>query len=208
MRIPLYLPACKNCNLKNQTWIGLHDHYLNYTCKCGYDQSGSIAPSITVGYKGLYRSEYECNNTHDYSLSMVFSAMAFEWELTRLIKKWKSIESLETGEYKPSEKIEEEIRKLKTIYDKTKATGKLLYPKGFENYVKQDVELRTRLKNFPSLKLETLISDFQRNLFWPRNRIVHYGYDGYGREDAIKSYNIAYLGLVILNSMDNYRRKS
>lgn len=190
------------------TWINLGDNSINFTCKCGYDQSGSIDPSITVGYKGLYRSEYELNNTNDYSLSMVLSAMAFEWELTRLLKKWKSIEALESRDYKPWEDLEDEIRKHKNIYDKTKATGELLYPKGFENYVKQNVEFRKTLDNFPSLKLETLIKDIQINLFWPRNRIAHYGFDGYKRQDAIKSYNIAYLGMLILNSMDNYKRKT
>ena len=207
MKIPLYLPPCKNCNSQNLVWVNLNDNYLNHLCQCGYNQSGAIDPSVTIGHRGIYRSEFEYNNTHDYCLSIVFAAMAFEWELTRLFRKWTSIESLGSGEYLSPEQIEQRLIKHRSIYDKVKTTGKLLYPEGLDKYIKIDRELHQTLEGFPSLSLENFIVDFQENLFWPRNRIIHSGFDEYNREDAKKCYNIARLGITILSSMDQYRKK-
>ena len=79
--------------------------------------------------------------------------MAFEWELTRLFQKQTSINAPELGEYLEPEQIEKEMKKHRTIYEKTKATGKLLYPEGLEKYVKDNAELRKTLDHFPSIIL-------------------------------------------------------
>jgi hypothetical protein len=60
-------------------------------------------------------------------------------------------------------------------------------------------------QGFPGLSADSLIKDFEENLFWPRNSILHVAYDGYTRNDAIKSYNLAQLGLLILDTMDKNR---
>lgn len=203
MKIPLELPDCELCRKSNIVWIRLHDSSFNFRCSCGADLSGSLGADITVGHRGLYRSRYELMQNNDHILSMVFSATALEWELVRLYRKWHEINALEEGQDISIEEIETELRKNNKIYDKIKKTGKLLYPQGFEIFVCDSSELKNIVEQgFPSLSLNSLINDFERVLFRPRNRILHFSYDGYSKEDAIKSYNIAQLGILILNTMD------
>ena len=138
---------------------------------------------------------------------MVFSAMAVEWELVRLYRKWHVINALEEGQDITIEEVEASLRKNIKIYDKIKKTGKLLYPQGFEKFVCDSSELKNIVEQgFPNLSLNSLIKDFEKNLFRPRNRILHFSYDGYSKEDAAKSYNIAQLGVLILNTMDKYKQ--
>jgi len=203
VKIPLELPDCDRCRKSNTVWIRLHDTSFDFRCSCGEELSGSLGVGITVGYKGLYRSRYELMQNDDPILSMVFSATALEWELVRLRRKWLEINALDEGQDISIEEIEKSLRRHLKIYDKIKKTGKLLYPQGFEKFVCDSSELKNVVQQgFPSLSLDSLIKDFEENLFWPRNRILHFSYDGYAKDDAIKSYNIAQLGLLILNTMD------
>ncbi len=206
MKIPLELPDCYRCRKSNIVWIRLHDTSFEFYCSCGEDLSGPLGQDITVGYKGLFRSRHELMQNDDHLLSMVFSAASMEWELVRLYKKWLQIDTLEAGQEISIEAIEALLRKNSKIYDKIKRTGSLLYPQGFEKFVWDSSELKNIVEQrFPSLSLDSLIKDFEENLFWPRNSILHSAYDGYTRNDAIKSYNLAQLGLLILNTMDKSR---
>ena len=56
-----------------------------------------FALDFTVGYKILAKSEYELSARRDFSMSIVFAAMSFECELSRLFGKWTSIESNLSG---------------------------------------------------------------------------------------------------------------
>lgn len=207
MKIPLHLPPCDKCGSENYVWINLNDDSFEYCCACGEDLSGSLSSDITTGFKGLYRSEYELLKNEDYILSMVFSAIALEWELVRLHNKWVHINTLDENRDISTEELEEMWRKHRNIFERIKETGRLLHPKGFEKYVAESKELRSTVEmGFPSLSIDSLIKDVHEKLFLPRNRILHFSYMDYEREDSIKSYNIAHLGLVILNSMDKNRR--
>lgn len=206
MKIPLNLPPCDNCHSKNRVWIQLHDSSIKYKCSCGENLSGYLE-DMTVGSKGLCRSYYELMENNDHILSMVFSATALEWEIVSLHNKWTEINALEAGKDISTEELESILRRYRTIYDKLKETGKLLYPHGFEKYVEITKDLKDTIdKGFPSLSLDTLIKDFQEKLFWPRNSILHFANTNFKRQDAITSYKIAELGIVILNSMDENRR--
>ena len=141
MKIPLYLPICKKCNSQSYAWINIHEYYVNFKCSCGNDLSGALDASVSIGFKGLYRSEYELNKRKDHILSIVFSALAFEWEVTRLHNKWIHIDALDHGVFLTAEKIEDGLKKYRTIYDKIRATGYLLHPVGFEKYARHDHEL-------------------------------------------------------------------
>jgi hypothetical protein len=88
-----------------------------------------------------------------------------------------------------------------------KKTGKLLYSHGFQKYVEKTENFKDTVdKKFTSLSLDNLIKGFQEELFWPRNRILHFANTDYERQDVEKSYDIASLGITILNSMDEHRR--
>jgi hypothetical protein len=209
MKIPLELTTCNRCQKRNIVWIRLHDTSFVFHCSCGEDLSGYLSVDITVGYKMLIRSHYELMQNDDHLLSMVFSATALEWELVSLYKRWYEIGALEEGKEISVDEIETLLRKSNKIYDKIQRTGKVIYPQGIERFVRDSSELKNIVQQgFPSLSLDSLIKDFEKNLFWPRNRILHSAYDGYSKSDAFKSYNIAQLGLLILNTMDKSRIKS
>jgi hypothetical protein len=206
MKIPLELPECYRCRKSNIVWIRLHDASFEFRCCCGEDLSGPLGQDITVGYRGLFRSQYELMRNDDHILSMVFSAACVEWEICELYKKWLQIETWEADQEISIEAIEALLRKHSKIYDKIRKTGVLLYSQGFEKFVRNSGDLKNIVeRGFPSLSIDSLLKDFVENLFWPRNRILHFAYDGYAKNDAIKSYNIAQLGLLILNTMDKNR---
>ena len=206
MRIPLHLPPCPECGKRIYVWINLHDTSSENKCACGNDRSGSLSSDITVGFRALYRSHYELAETKDYPLSMVFSAIAVDWELCRLFCRWTEISALEKGYSLTDKALEKMFRKYRTVFMKFKETGKLMYPQGFEEFIKLSPEFRETVeKGFPSLRLETLFNDFTEKLFWPRNRILHLADTNYGEQDAIRSFNIAQLGLLVLQAMDKYK---
>lgn len=61
-------------------------------------------------------------------------------------------------------------------------------------------------KGFKSIRVGTLAADFQQHLFWPRNKVLHWGDAKNSCEGAAKCYSIANLGLTILREMDLHRR--
>ena len=206
MRIPLNLPTCDKCGAENYAWVNLHDDSIEYRCSCGEDFSGSIS-DITVGYRALYRSEYELLKNNDYSLSIVFSAAAFEWELRSLHNKWLNIEYLSEGKEISDKELDDIFRKNSRIVDKITAAGKMLYPEGVERFVTDRDELKKIIEEgYPSLTINDFINSIKEQLFWPRNRIIHSFYSEYDRPTAIKCYNVARLGLFITHSMDQYKR--
>ncbi len=85
----------------------------------------------------------------------------------------------------------------------------LMDARGFTQFVKETEDLReTIVEGFPSLDIDNLATSFQKNLFWPRNRILHLGYSNYKEGDAFRSLNIAVLGLRILEVMDRNEQKT
>lgn len=206
MRIPLHLSPCTKCGKRTYVWINLHDTSFENICRCGEEHSGFLASDITVGFRALYRSQYELVETEDHILSMVFSATAVEWDLYRLFQKWMGISAMESGYQVSDETLDEMFRKHKTIFNKFKETGKLMYPQGFEKFVRLSPEFRDTVeKGFPSLQIESLIDDIREMLFEPRNRILHAACIEYDEKAAWRSYNIAHLTLLVLQGMDKYR---
>ena len=72
-----------------------------------------------------------------------------------------------------------------------------------EKFIQNDSGLSTNIKNdFPSLDVNKLAENFQKQLFWPRNRVLHLGYSDYTNQNAKKCFNIALLGLQIFEKME------
>jgi len=96
--------------------IHLNDSTPAWVCSNGHSNQGMFALEITVGYKILAKSEFELASRRDYSMSIVFAAMAFECELSRLFGKWTNIElgMSNLPELKEVE-IEERLRKMARI---------------------------------------------------------------------------------------------
>jgi hypothetical protein len=122
----------------------------------------------------LARAGYEYRAQTDYSMTIVFSAMAMECELARLFKKWMDIESLNRGQAPDDRAIEEAYRRLgSNVADRIEAVAILLDPRGLYEFVKSSKEWNTTITDdFPSLNVGSLARDLQQALFWPRNRIL------------------------------------
>jgi len=162
----------------------------------------------TKGWRILERSKEYYLDLADYSTSIIFSAMAFEAELARLYFKWRDIDVMRTETRRPSEEeLEDEYRRLgSTIADRIERVALLLDHRGIDEFARGS-DLTDRIdEGYPSLNVGSLSADFQSSLFWPRNRILHAGYTGYGPEDAVRAHNIASLGLALLKRMDLARR--
>jgi len=205
MKYPLPM-ECHECSMKSTVWAELHETLLNEKCPgCGYEQTSLIITNITIGEKLLERSRFELSEKHDYTLSIVFSATAFECELSDCYYKWRLSKSIDRLEAPPSdEEIEEMLRRFYNIVAKIEGASKFACPDGFAGFVKSVNELKNTVnENFPSLNVDSLAKSFQEKLFWPRNRILHSGKtDQYQESDAIKCFNIARLGIEILKQMD------
>jgi hypothetical protein len=104
--------------------------------------------------------------TNDPSLAIVFSAMAFECELSRLFFKCKEIDGLENGSQISDDDIEEELRQFSNIKNKIEKVISLLDQTGITGFVESTSELKDIIDNdFPSLKSRDLSQGFQRQLF-------------------------------------------
>ena len=82
-----------------------------------------------------------------------------------------------------------------------------MHPAGLEGFVTSTPDLVAQITN-PSLRIGNLSLDFQKVLFWPRNRILHLGYSRYGLEEARRSLNVAELAINIIKRLDEKKRYS
>ena len=203
MKTPLFV-KCECCGKDNYINYVLNDTDVKSTCKCGNRFSYSLGSEFTIGERILERSKYELLINEDYNLSIIFSAMAFECELSHLYFKWGSISNNISDQ-----ELEKSLRKFGNIKNKIQKASKLIYSAGFEKFIRNDSKLFNNIKNdFPSLDVDKLIESFQQQLFWPRNRVLHLGYSKYKEDDAKRCFNIAKLGLQIFDRMNKYKSNS
>jgi hypothetical protein len=211
MRVRLELP-CQWCKTRREVDVELSATWWEWTCpECQAPNSLLTSTEFTIGRRVLARATEEYLSRADYTMTIILSAMAFEAEMARLFVKWTYIDALKdalvTMTVPDDEAIEEGYRRLgRTVADKIEAVAKLMNPNGIDAFVAGH-ELGQRIgTEFPSLNVGSLAADLQRGLFWPRNRILHAGFTGYTKEDAIRCYNIALMGISILLALDQDRR--
>jgi hypothetical protein len=175
---------------------------------------------MSVSWLMLAKANHEFRTREDYSMTILMSAMAVEAELARVFFKWTQIDWLEgakSGQDRSGwgavprsqpERLEDEYRRLGTrIAQKIERVGEFLHPAGIDEFVKADDELRQKIETgYPSLTIGSLAESFQQSLFRPRNRFVHSGYVDHTKDEALRCYNIASLGVEILARMDDARR--
>ena len=206
MKTSLRIP-CVECGVTEPVDIRLHDHSPKWICSKGHHNHGYFSLDFTIGYKILGKSEYEFSSRQDFSMSIVFSAMAFECEISRLFGKWKGIEAgLRDGTILRDEDIETELRRYGSVSRKIEETCRLMSPEGLDDFVRDRDDLKGAIDNrFPSLRIGSLAEGFQKTVFWPRNRILHFGYTEYTQADAARCYSIASLALGLLNELDKLK---
>lgn len=206
-KAPLPL-QCHNCKEPCTHKVHLDQSSFDWVCpKCGFEHSAFLGLDIAVGVLLLEKCRYELIQENDFSMAVVFAAMAFEAELSRLFIKWKAIECIPTGRELDREKCERELRHFNTTSRKIEGVSQFLVHSGIDDFVRSKPDLRTQITTgFESVRVGTLAADFQQYLFWPRNKVLHWGDVKNSHEDAVRSYSIANLGLTILHEMDLVRR--
>ena len=124
----------------------------------------------------------------------------------RLHFKWSDIAASQSRKQVSDPELEELLRRYRSIDVKILEVCKLIDPLGFEGFVKSSTELcQTITEGLPSLNLESLALDFQQKLFWPRNRVLHLADTSFNKADGQRCFNIATLGLRILEKLDKKR---
>ncbi len=207
MKIPLAV-RCVECDSDNTVQIDLADSSLDFRCsQCDYQNLGAFDLRFTIGDRLARRAIYELRKNHDPSLSIVFAAMAMDCELSRLHHKWERIEGMSAMQEIPEAVLDERLRRFGSIAAKIEGIAKLMHAAGIEDFVAAHAELRTTIDNgFTTIRRGSLATDFQRQLFWPRNRILHAGYSGYNEREADRCITLALLGLSVFESLDLVRR--
>jgi len=177
---------------------------IESTCDCGEDLSGPL--DITIGRKVLRKSWHEYNDYADFSLSIVLAAMAFECELSRLYIKWTRVDEVLKRGWTRDEELEERLRTLGGIDKKMELVASLMFPNGLTAFLDQNAPMSQVVREcFPSLDGNALAVGITRNLFWPRNRVLHLGKQE-TKETAVKAFNISNLAITIFESLDQHRR--
>ncbi len=208
LKIPLAL-KCSKCKEPASPKIHLDQTSFDWTCpNCGFVHPSLFGLDVTIGFLLLERSRYELITEKDFSMSIVMSAMAFESELSRLFGKWKQIDALRADQDFNREACEKELRDFGRIDRKIDKVSQFLVNKGMDVFVSECPELSEPISTrFQSIRISSLAKDFQENLFWPRNQILHWGDAKNSYEDAAICYSLANMGLLILRKMDEERRK-
>lgn len=206
-KVPFPL-KCHSCKEPYTHKVHLGETSFDWTCpKCGFEHPSFLGLDITVGVLLLEKSRYELLQEKDFSMAVVFAAMAFESELSRLFLKWKEIECLTTGAELDREECERQLRDFKTINRKIEGVSQFLVNSSIDDFVSSKTHLHDQISTgFKSIRVGTLAADFQQHLFWPRNKVLHWGDAKNSYEDAARCYSIANLGLIILREMDSDRR--
>jgi hypothetical protein len=209
MNIPLQL-KCPSCGAPRTQRAHLSDPSLDFTCeKCGKTCYGVPDLDATVGALILARSWHELEVEKDYDMAIVLAATALDCELSWLYCKWKKVEAMDVGTPFRPESCEEELRAMGNIADKISKVSRMLYPCGIEKFVADSDSWKGMIIDaFPGVGLGSLATDFQRTVFWPRNKVLHQGEANHTREDAAKCYGIAELGIRILKDMDKAKVRS
>jgi hypothetical protein len=197
---------CQKCCADKFVFIRKQDTSFEYYCEqCGENQLILLDATIQIGRRLLERSLYEINEQRDYEFSIVLSATAMECELSRLYCKWRRIEELGKKEIRDQE-LEEELRKMENVKNKIDQISKFLTKQGLGEFVKGKNNLNSIVKNnFPSLAIDELTKNVAEHLFWPRNKILHYGKTSFKKTDADRCWSFSNLGITILHEMDKLR---
>lgn len=164
-----------------------------------------------VAERLLYRSQGELTSG-DYTFSIVSGAMAVEAAYTQVFMKWKSIEHLQAKGENPTEKDkeawEEEYRNETrgNFEESAKFVSKYLCGKTFNQFVEDFLARESKAviikAGFPPSKDQLRSKHIHTELFWRRNRIMHWGKVDYEQADAFEALKAAQTALAVLKAID------
>ena len=159
--------TCHQCKEPNTHKLHLDKTSFDWTCpKCGFTHPSYLGLDVTIGWLLLVKSRHELVNEKDFSMAIVFAAMAFESELSRLFFKWKDIECIPAGTQLGREQCEEQLRNFRTISGKIEGVSRYLVGCGIDDFVSARTHLLDPISTgFKSIQVGSLAADFQQHLF-------------------------------------------
>jgi len=186
MKIP-YDFEYVNCHKRHRIYADLNADKMSLDCECG-QQHPHLPTDYIVGRKILRRAKFEYDEAKDFPMSIVFSATAFECELADLHHRKHTVDALNsTRSYPSNEELEQKLRKYPAIDKRVNHVAQLFGYRDIDEFVQKSSDLTKVVQNgFPSIRLGHVAEDFQKNLFWLRNRVLHIGFTNYSEQDALK----------------------
>lgn len=200
MNYPIGLP-CHGCGEIQTVYVDAREIHPEWTCECGFKNAASLPGDFGIGEKILNLSINHLEK-NDYVLSIIFSATAFEWQLSDLFRKWLQIRKYKERIHLEPQDVEQELFKYTNIRKKINKVARLMNDDGLEGFVQTSDDWKDLTERFPSLRITSLAEGFQRAVFWPRNRILHMGFTDITKEDAERCCSIANIGVKLLQAMD------
>lgn len=207
MNIPLKPQKCQLCKETQAVTFMLGSHNFEWTCsKCGNTNYGILDLDFNVGSQIWVKAGYELTQTKDFSMAVVLAAIAVDCDLSFLYKKWTGIERRLKGcDDFDDEEYAEKLRKMGGIKDRLRTVSNLLVPGGVENFVNTEAKWSAQVDAYPPLSRANFVSSLERELFWPRNKILHGG-EPISEPQAKLCVQIARLCLEIFLAMDYAKR--
>ncbi|MGH2639509.1 MAG: hypothetical protein ACRDF4_09560 [Rhabdochlamydiaceae bacterium] len=167
-----------------------------------------LANSVAIRIFGRAWAELE---REDFTLVIVFCAMAVECEMAGLFIKWKGVELMATRTPTEADKNvwAEQWRKWLGIAVKLNKVSELLTGKDFDSFLSHNASLLKPLhEKYPNSQTYQSPKDFfQKELFDRRNKIVHLGAINFQQVEAEMCFSMAVTLRQILNEMDSQRNK-
>jgi hypothetical protein len=205
---PLRL-RCQHCDRTIAIDLPVDAADFKAPCPLCHDRNeGFFGLEFTIGFRLLERAHEEYKTRKDFSMTIIFAAMALEAELSRLYLKWTNIDMTLKDKDPADEEIEESFRAFRSIKEKLERVAKLMIPAGLVAFIRGDAEIMSTLKGWKQVRSpETFSKDVETALFWKRNRILHTGYGKFSDEEARNAFSLARLVLWTLVRMDLNRRK-
>ena len=178
MKIPVN-PQCQHCKERYEGFFIIGASNFQWDCtKCGRPNVGILDLDMTTGVQIWVKASHELTKTRDFSMAVILSAMAIDCELSHLFKKWTGIGRLlqPAGGLLTEEECEELLLEFRRVSEKFRDVTKLLVPEGFQDFVCKTEKWRDVVtEELPELDTSCLIKSIEKEVFWPRNRILHSG---------------------------------
>lgn len=169
-------------------------------CSCGATMFGAGEIPLAPGL--LSRAQSECRERQEYNLAIIIAAMAVDCELSRLYVKWRRIEEIWPGP--TDEGLESELRDMGGFVSKISSVSLFLTGKRADEFISTEPMLEKW--SDAEVSKTTFTTSLSQKLFWPRNRIMHFGYLGSSQADAERALSVGFAGVYVLSVMDHVRR--
>lgn len=167
-----------------------------------------------VSIRIFQRSLVEFNNG-DFTLAIALGAMAVECELARQFVKWNALDfamANDVGNFHHLDKTPwvDQWRKLQTISTRLDKLSELLTKQTFDTFVAANIVLLKPLHDkYSATKTYVSAKELvQKEFFYRRNRIVHYGEIDFQSSDAESCLMIGGFMFQTIKAMDQHRYKA